>query len=214
MDRCLLIVEQALDMATIDQKERYRRQAALCYEIAKAMEGDRAESMVRLGDAYSALAENPSKFRPGIFVPTEKYADPVCDKCGKKMKLTHSLPRTDIMPAMQAFRCDACSETQIWKGEISSSGKPPTGTERSTRPQTHYVAISFTQVDSKGLAPGVAIECSDADTAILRAELMARDKANAGSVAFSRRANADLGWYKEAEILKVFGKVPKDFDIA
>ena len=178
------------------------------------MEGERAESLVRLGDAYSALAENPGKFRPGIFAPTEKYADPVCDKCEKKMKLMHSLPRTDIMPAMQAFWCDACGEMQIWKGEISSSGKPPTGTERSTRPETHYVAISFTQIGSKGLAPGVAIERSDAATAILRAELMARDMANAGSVAFSRRAKCRSRLVQRSGDPQGFGKVPKDFDIA
>jgi hypothetical protein len=32
----------------------------------------------------------------------------LCEKCGKKMRLTHSLPGTDILPAMQAFRCDSC----------------------------------------------------------------------------------------------------------
>jgi predicted RNA-binding Zn-ribbon protein involved in translation (DUF1610 family) len=201
-------------MATIDQKERYRRQAALCYEIAKAMEGERADSMVRLGDAYSALAETPSKFRRGIFTPTEKYAEPECEKCGKKMKLTHSLPRTDIMPAMQAFRCDACGETMIWKGESSSSRKRSAGTDQPHRSETHYVAISFRQVEGKVFSPGQAIECNGADTAILRAELMMRDKMNAGSVAFSRQGSPDLGKVKDAVILKVFGKVPKGFDIA
>ena len=55
------------DVAIIDQKERYRRQAALCYELAKTMDGERAESMVRLGDAYSDLAETPGTFREHIF---------------------------------------------------------------------------------------------------------------------------------------------------
>jgi hypothetical protein len=32
----------------------------------------------------------------------------LCEKCGKKIRLTHSLPRTDILPAMHAFRCDNC----------------------------------------------------------------------------------------------------------
>jgi hypothetical protein len=45
-------------MAIVDQKERYRRQAALCYEIAATMAGERAISMARLGDAYAALATN------------------------------------------------------------------------------------------------------------------------------------------------------------
>jgi hypothetical protein len=174
-------------MATIDQRERYRRQAMLCYEIAKTMEGERTESMVRLGDAYSALAESPGKFRPDLFTPNEKYADPACKKCGQRMKLTQSLPRTEIMPAMQAFRCDACGETLIWKGERSSSGQLAAGAERLQPAGTHYAAISFRQVEGKGFAPGQAIECADAETAILCAELMTRRKANIGSGAFSRR---------------------------
>ena len=52
-----------------------------------------------------------------------------------------------------------------------------------------------------------------ARTAMLRAELMARDKANAGSVAFSRRGNSHRAEYEPAVILRVFGNVPKDFDI-
>ena len=75
------------------------------------------------------------------------------------------------------------------------------------------MAISFRQVESKGCAPGQAIECADAETAILRAELMARDKANIGSAAFSRRGAPTFGRYEEAVILKVFGTLPKDFDI-
>jgi hypothetical protein len=155
------------------------------------MAGEKAASMVRLGDTYSALADNPDKTRSGIFAPAEKYAEPECKKCAKKMKLTHSLPRTEIMPAMQAFRCDACGETLIWKGGVGSSGRKRAGR----------------------FAPGQAVECRDAHVAILRAELMARDKTNAGSVAFSRRENSDLGEFKAAVILKVFGSVPKDFDI-
>jgi predicted RNA-binding Zn-ribbon protein involved in translation (DUF1610 family) len=200
-------------MATIDQKQRYRQHAALCYELAKSMAGEKAASMVRLGDTYSALADNPDKTRPGIFAPAEKYADPECKKCGKKMKLTHALPRTEIMPAMQAFRCDTCGETLIWKSEIGSSGRRRVGTHLSDQTETHYVAISFTQEEGGGFAPGQAVECRDAYVAILRAELMARDKTNAGSVAFSRRETSGLGEFEAAVILKVFGNVPTDFDI-
>jgi predicted RNA-binding Zn-ribbon protein involved in translation (DUF1610 family) len=73
--------------------------------------------MIRIGDTYSALAEDRDKLRPSIFVPAAKYIHPNCEKCGTKMRLTHSLPRTDIMPAMQAFRCDSCGETLIWKSK-------------------------------------------------------------------------------------------------
>jgi predicted RNA-binding Zn-ribbon protein involved in translation (DUF1610 family) len=85
--------------------------------------------MVRLGDTYSALAENPVKARSGIFVPPAKYVDPMCGKCGKKMRLSQSLPRTEIMPAMQVFRCDGCGKTLIWKGERFSGAE--TGRHRA-----------------------------------------------------------------------------------
>jgi hypothetical protein len=81
------------------------------------------------------------------------------------------------------------------------------------RSETHYFAISFTKVGNRGFAPGQAVECDDARDAIGRAKLMARDTANAGSVAFSRRGSPNTETYDTAVILKVFGKVPKDFDI-
>jgi hypothetical protein len=56
-------------MTTIDQKECYLQQAALCYEIAASATGERAASMVRLGDTYSALAEDPDAVEtPAIYV--------------------------------------------------------------------------------------------------------------------------------------------------
>jgi len=90
-------------MAVVDQKERYRQQAALCYEIAAELVGERAISMMRLGDTYAALAVDPHRLLPNIFTSRKKYVDPTCPKCGQKMHLTHSLPRTGIMPAMQAY---------------------------------------------------------------------------------------------------------------
>ena len=200
-------------MAIIDQKGRYRRQAALCYELAKTMDGERAESMVRLGDAYSDLAETPGTFHERIFRPADKYAEPRCKQCRKKMRLTHSLPRTDVLPLMQAFRCDACGETLIWKGEI----RPPTN-ERSGRDtagdlEVHRVALSFKRTGNGRPAPGQSVECIDEQTAILRAELMMRDKSVVGAVAFSRRASADFRRVERAVILKSFGTAPKDFDI-
>jgi hypothetical protein len=104
-------------MTTIDQKECYLRQAALRYEIAASVTGERAASMVRLGDTYSTLAENPDAVEPPAIFERQ------CEKCGKKMRLTHSLPRTEMVPAMQAFRCDSRGETLTWKNEISSARK-------------------------------------------------------------------------------------------
>ena len=51
-------------MTTIDQKECYLRQAALCYEIAASATGERAASMRRVGDTYLALAEDPDAVEP------------------------------------------------------------------------------------------------------------------------------------------------------
>jgi hypothetical protein len=43
---------------------------------------------------------------------------------------------------------------------------------------------------------------------------MTRDKEIAGSVAFSRRGNPDTEEYDTAVILKTFGDIPPDFDMA
>jgi hypothetical protein len=80
-------------------------------------------------------------------------------------------------------------------------------------PEIHHVALSFKRVKGDRLAPGQAIECIDEQTAIVRAELMIREKAVAGAVAFSRRASADFRSVERAVILKTVGIVPKGFDI-
>jgi predicted RNA-binding Zn-ribbon protein involved in translation (DUF1610 family) len=157
----------------MDQKERYRRHASLCYEIATGMTGERAASMTRLGDTYTALAVDAGQPLNALVPPT-KYADPHCRKCGKEMRVTLTLPRTDIMPAMQSFRCDACGETLIWKSQRARrSGEAHAGiAEPMDNLITQYVAASL-RGEGKDLAPGPVIECPDAKTAMLRAELMA-----------------------------------------
>ena len=100
-------------MTTIDQKECYFRQAALCYEIAASVTGERAASMVRLGDTYSALAEDPDAVEPPAI-----YVERRCEKCGKKMRLTPSRHRSDVLPAMQAFRCDSCGRASATFGRL------------------------------------------------------------------------------------------------
>jgi predicted RNA-binding Zn-ribbon protein involved in translation (DUF1610 family) len=177
------------------------------------MTGERAASMTRLGDAYAALAVDADQ-PLNAFVPATKYAEPVCRKCGKDMHVTLSLPRTDIMPAMQAFRCDACGETMIWKGKHARGGTAHTSVAEPTKNLiTQYVAASFRGA-GQNLAPGPVIECPDAQTAILRAELMAGDTMITGAVAFSRRLYRVTGTYEAAVILKRFGQLPEEFDIA
>jgi hypothetical protein len=76
----------SIEMAMIDQKERYRQRAALCYEIAATLSGDTARSMKRLGDSYSGLAGGSDNSRTGIFVPTKRHERPHCVTCGKEMR--------------------------------------------------------------------------------------------------------------------------------
>jgi hypothetical protein len=57
-------------MAKVNQKDRYRQQAALCYEIAATMLGDKATAMKRLGDIYARLVEDFEKSRTHGFVIT------------------------------------------------------------------------------------------------------------------------------------------------
>lgn len=106
-------------MAGIDQKERYRQRAALCYEIAATISGDAATAMRRLADTYAGLAEDSNNSRTAIFMTTKRNGLPQCVKCGKVMRFTYSLPRTDTLRAMQAFRCDSCKETMIWKEKLT-----------------------------------------------------------------------------------------------
>jgi hypothetical protein len=75
----------------------------------------------------------------------------------------------------------------------------------------YYVALPFTPVEEGGLAPGQAVECPNGGVAIRRAEVMARDAANAGAVAFSRKGDPNIGEFDDAVVLKAFGEVPDDF---
>ena len=77
----------------------------------------------------------------------------------------------------------------------------------------YYVALPFVHVDG-GLAPAEPVECPYEAAAVRRAEAMASSEANAGAVAFSRHGCPESGKYDDAVILKTFGEVPDDFDIA
>jgi hypothetical protein len=124
------------------------------------------------------------------------------------------LPSTEIMPAIQTFHCDTCGKALIWESKISGLGRWAAGKAPSNRVVTRYVALSFRRVAGGSSAPGQAVECIDARAAIRRAKLMAGDTVNGGSVAFSRRGSPEFGEFDDAVILKSFGNIPKDFDIA
>jgi DNA-directed RNA polymerase subunit RPC12/RpoP len=198
-------------MAVVDQKERYRLQAALCYEMAATMTGSQATSMIRLGDAYAALALAPS---PPIVPTIEETADPRCMKCGAKMQLSCSVPPTRMVPAMRAFRCESCGETLILKGVATGTVQLPEEAWSTDCHQrvTRYVAVSF-QRAGEGFAPGPAVECLNAGSAIQQAESMARQEDIAGALAFSRRSDPDSGEVVATVVLKTFGAIPEGFDI-
>jgi hypothetical protein len=48
--------------------------------------------------------------------------------------------------------------------------------------------------------------------ALLRAESMSREPANAGALAFKRSGDPNIGEFGEATILKAFGEVPENLD--
>ena len=77
----------------------------------------------------------------------------------------------------------------------------------------YYVALPFVRVEGS-LAPAAPVECAHAAAAVRRAEVMSRDAANAGAVAFSRQGSPELGEFEDSVILKTFGEVPDDFHFA
>jgi hypothetical protein len=76
---------------------------------------------------------------------------------------------------------------------------------------TYYVALPFVRTE-EGVAPGQAQEMPNEVAAIRRAEGMARDAANAGSLAFKRTGDPDAGSFNDAVVLKTFGDVPENLD--
>jgi hypothetical protein len=83
-------------------KSRYLQHASLCYEIAETLSAERVISMVHLGDLYSELAA-------GLRSVADKADSPDRPHCGQLMQAINLLPKTDIFPARQTFRCQ-CGE--------------------------------------------------------------------------------------------------------
>jgi hypothetical protein len=76
---------------------------------------------------------------------------------------------------------------------------------------TYYVALPFVRTE-EGVAPGEAQEMPNEGAAVRRAEAMSRDAANAGSLAFKRSGDPNIGSFADATILKSFGEVPENLD--
>jgi hypothetical protein len=75
----------------------------------------------------------------------------------------------------------------------------------------YYVASPFVRTE-QGIAPGQAQEMPSESAAIRRAEVMARDSANAGALAFKRSGDPGMGSFSDAVVLKSFGEVPENLD--
>jgi hypothetical protein len=76
---------------------------------------------------------------------------------------------------------------------------------------TYYVALPFVRTED-GIAAGQAQEMPNEPAAIRKAEVMSRDPANIGALAFKRTGDPNMGNYGDATVLKAFGEVPENLD--
>jgi hypothetical protein len=74
---------------------------------------------------------------------------------------------------------------------------------------TYYVALPFVVADD-GIAPAQAIECLNANAAIMKAEALARKPGHVGAIAFSRTGDLATGDFDDAKPIRKFGEVPDD----
>ena len=74
---------------------------------------------------------------------------------------------------------------------------------------TYYVALPFVASDD-GIAPGEAVECLSANSAVKRAEALSRKPGHVGAVAFSRSGDPRTGEFGDAKLIRKFGDVPED----
>jgi hypothetical protein len=74
---------------------------------------------------------------------------------------------------------------------------------------TYYVALPFVSSDD-GTAPGEAVECFNPNTAVVKAEALARKLGHVGALAFCRTGDPSTGDFGEAKVIRKFGEVPDD----
>jgi hypothetical protein len=76
---------------------------------------------------------------------------------------------------------------------------------------TYYVALPFVRTED-GIAAGQAQEMPNESAAVRKAEVMSRDAANAGALAFKRTGDPNVGSFADATVLRKFGEVPDNLD--
>jgi hypothetical protein len=76
---------------------------------------------------------------------------------------------------------------------------------------TYYVALPFVPTED-GVAAGQGQECLNEKAAIRRAAAMPRDPVYAGTLAFKRTGDPNIGSFGDTTVLKTFGDIPKSLD--
>ncbi len=74
---------------------------------------------------------------------------------------------------------------------------------------TYYVALPFVAADDS-IAAGEPTECFNPNTAVIRAEALARKEGHVGAIAFSRTGDSATGNFGDAKVIRKFGNVPGD----
>jgi hypothetical protein len=74
---------------------------------------------------------------------------------------------------------------------------------------TYYVGLAVCS-NGRGRSTRQAQEMPNESAAIRRAEVMSRDPANAGALAFKRSGDPNMGNFSDAVVLKRFGDVPEN----
>jgi hypothetical protein len=72
---------------------------------------------------------------------------------------------------------------------------------------TYYVALPFPDSED-GPVAGEAVECTSANAAITRAEILSHREGVLGAVAFSRTGDPSTGEFADAKVLETLGTVP------
>jgi hypothetical protein len=72
---------------------------------------------------------------------------------------------------------------------------------------TCYVAAPIARRDDGVLVEDEAVQCANAEYAMVVAEIMASEPHYCGAWAYSRTGDPSTGWFEPAEVLKRFGTI-------
>ena len=75
---------------------------------------------------------------------------------------------------------------------------------------THFMVVPFDYVDGRVVA-GDPIKCPGPAAAIERAQGLWKTFGHAGSIAFSRTTDLEIGKFNARHVLRQFGQVPTEY---